>query len=93
MITPTRRGLLGALAAALVLFLVASRTPQVKAKRALPPPPVVTYSPADAKPGEKIEHGELILRVDDATRQLHAQHHSYQVRRLGEYPADSRHRR
>lgn len=36
-------------------------------------------SPADAQPGERIEHGELILDVDDAQKQLNAQHHSYKV--------------
>jgi quercetin dioxygenase-like cupin family protein len=38
---------------------------------------VVTFSPA---PGaERIEHGELILAVDEAKKKLHAQHHSHAV--------------
>lgn len=43
------------------------------------PEPVVNHSPADAQPGEKIEHGEVILPVDAARQQLHAQHHSHNV--------------
>ena len=52
---------------------------EAKAKPALPPEPVVNHSPSDAQPGQKIEHGELILDVDEAKRQLNAQHHSYKV--------------
>jgi len=52
---------------------------QVQSKPVPPPEPVVNHSPADAQPGEKIEHGELILGVDGARQQLHAQHHSHQV--------------
>jgi quercetin dioxygenase-like cupin family protein len=81
--TPRLRGVVGTLGLALVIlwfsFAATSRSAEVKAKRALPPAPVVTHSPADAKPGEKIQHGELILTVDEARRQLHAQHHSHQV--------------
>lgn len=44
-----------------------------------PPEPVVNHAPADAGPGERIEHVELILDVDEARRQLHAQHHAHQV--------------
>ena len=51
-----------------------------KASPARPPEPVVNHSPSSAAaPGQKIDHGELILGVDDATRQLNAQHHSYKV--------------
>ena len=49
------------------------------AKPVLPPEPVVNHSPSAAQPGEKIDHGELILDVDEAKRQLNAQHHSYKV--------------
>lgn len=83
MTTPRLRGLVGTLGLSLVLlwfsFAATSRTAEVKAKPALPPAPVVTHLAADAKPGEKIEHGELILSVDEAKRQLHAQHHSHEV--------------
>ena len=78
------RELVGTLSLALVL-VGCSRAPgpdsaDVKAKSALPPEPVVNHSPSDAQPGQKIEHGELILDVDEAKRQLHAQHHpSYKV--------------
>ena len=51
----------------------------VKARPALPPEPVVTHSAADAQPGQRIEHGELIVGVDEARRQLHAQHHPHKV--------------
>ncbi len=50
-----------------------------KAKPARPPEPVVNHSPSDAQPGQRIEHGELILDVDEARRQLHAQHHPHKV--------------
>lgn len=45
----------------------------------LPPEPVVNHAPSDARPGEKIEHGELILGVDEARAHLHAQHHPHKV--------------
>jgi quercetin dioxygenase-like cupin family protein len=44
-----------------------------------PPEPVVTHTAATAQPGQRIEHGELILDVDDAHRELNAQHHGYKV--------------
>jgi len=44
---------------------------------ALPPEPVVTYSASDAEPGQRIEHGELIVDVDEARQSLHAQHHPH----------------
>jgi quercetin dioxygenase-like cupin family protein len=52
---------------------------EVATTSALPPEPVVTHSAADAQPGQRIEHGELILDVDDAKKQLHAQHHPHGV--------------
>jgi len=77
------RGLVVALGLALVLP-ACSRPPapppaQVKAKRVLSPEPVVNHLPSAAQPGEKIDHGELILGVDEAHKQLNAQHHSYKV--------------
>jgi quercetin dioxygenase-like cupin family protein len=79
----TVRGIVGALGLTLILA-GCSRSPvppakEGKAQPALPPEPVVNHSPSDAQPGQRIEHGELILDVDDATRQLNAQHHSYKV--------------
>jgi quercetin dioxygenase-like cupin family protein len=50
-----------------------------KAKPVLPPEPVVTYTSADASPGQKIEHGELITTPDEARQKLHAQHHPHKV--------------
>ena len=74
------RGIVGALGLALVLLgcSPASAPPPAEVK-ALPPEPVVNHSPSDAQPGQRIEHGELILDVDEAKRQLNAQHHSYKV--------------
>jgi quercetin dioxygenase-like cupin family protein len=72
----------------LTLFLMAcsAKTPEnetatseVKTKPALPPEPVVNHSATNAEPGQKIEHGELILDPDEAHRQLNAQHHAYRV--------------
>src|SRR5258707_562505 len=57
----------------------ASLPREVVAKPAPPPQPVVNHSPTDAQPGQKIEHGELMVDVDEATRQLNAQHHAYKV--------------
>lgn len=45
----------------------------------LKPEPVVTYKPSDAGTGEKIEHGELIVDVNEARKKLHAQHHPHKV--------------
>ncbi len=45
----------------------------------LPPEPVVTYTEADAEPGQRIEHGELIIEPDEVRQQLHAQHHPHNV--------------
>jgi quercetin dioxygenase-like cupin family protein len=50
-----------------------------EARAAVPPEPVVNHQPSDAGPGEKIEHGELILEVDAARKALHAQHHAHGV--------------
>jgi len=47
------------------------------AKPTLPPEPTVTYT--EAGPGERVEHGEVILEVDDARKALHAQHHPHPV--------------
>jgi len=79
MIKKLREGV-GALSLAMALLGCASAPPaaEVKAKPVLPQP-VVNHSPSDAQPGQKIEHGELILDVDEARRQLNAQHHAYKV--------------
>jgi len=55
------------------------RTTEVGAQTKLPPEPTVTYSASDAQPGQRIEHGELILDVDEARKLLHAQHHPHKV--------------
>ena len=77
------RMIVGALSVGLILLGCSPRSApppaEVKAQPTLLPEPVVNHSPADAQPGEKIEHGELIIDVDEATKQLNAQHHSYKV--------------
>ena len=77
-----------------ILLLGCSRTSapppaEVKAKPVLPPEPVVNHSPSDAQPGQRIEHGELILDVDEARKQLNAQHHSYKVLETRRVPGHS----
>jgi quercetin dioxygenase-like cupin family protein len=69
-----------------LVLLACSRVPEppaaemkAEAKPALPPEPVVNHTAADAGPGEKIEHGELLLAVDDARQKLHSQHHPHKV--------------
>lgn len=52
---------------------------EAKANPAQPPEPVVNHSSSNAQPGQRIEHGELILDVNEASWQLNAQHHSYKV--------------
>lgn len=75
--------LVGACGLALVVLgWTASSGPaseKAKAKAARPPEPVVNHSQADAQPGQRVEHGELIVDVDEARRQLNAQHHTYKV--------------
>ena len=44
----------------------------------LPPEPVVTYQGSETDE-ERVEHGELIVDVDDARLALHAQHHPHGV--------------
>jgi quercetin dioxygenase-like cupin family protein len=56
---------------------------------ALPPEPVVTYTGADALPGQTIEHGEWIVAVDDARKQLHSQHHPHAVLETRRVPGGS----
>ncbi len=61
---------------------------EAKGKLARPPEPVVTYSASatDAGPGQRVEHGELILDVDQARQGLHAQHHPHKVLYTGRLP-------
>jgi len=76
------REVVGTLALALLVGCSPSSTPrtaEVKAKPALPPEPIVNHTASDAQPGQRIEHGEWIIDVNEATRQLNAQHHAYKV--------------
>jgi len=52
---------------------------QVEVRPALLPEPTVTYSEAAAEPGQRIEHGEVIVEADEARQALHAQHHPHKV--------------
>lgn len=44
----------------------------------LPPAPVVTYRGSNVSTG-RVEHGELIIDVDETRQALHAQHHPHGV--------------
>lgn len=48
-----------------------------KEPSALPPEPTVTYKSSEAD--ERVEHGEVIVDVDEARKALHAQHHPHGV--------------
>jgi len=78
-----QRGIVGGLGLVVALLGCSqSSTPpaaEVKTAEAPPPEPVVNHTAADAQPGQRVEHGELILSVDEAHRKLNAQHHSYKV--------------
>jgi hypothetical protein len=67
------REIVGALGLTMVLLWCSTATAQTpadgKTKPAPPPEPVVNHPPSDAQPGQRIEHGELILDVDEETRQ------------------------
>ena len=78
----SRRLSLMALAAGLTLLLLGCSRSAPKAGELRPrllPTPIVNHGPADAQPGQKIEHGELILAPDEAKKKLHAQHHPHEL--------------
>jgi quercetin dioxygenase-like cupin family protein len=54
-----------------------AEAPPAASAYVLPPEPVVTYT--TAAEGERVEHGEVILPVDEARKLLHAQHHADKV--------------
>ena len=68
-------------------------TPAVdgKSRVILPPPPVVNHSASKAEPGQKVDHGEWIVGVDDARKRLHAQHHPHSVLETRRVPGPVRH--
>src|SRR5262245_7871525 len=74
-------GKTAALGLTLVLLGCSRSAPKATAgaKPALLPEPVVNHLPSDAGPGQKIDHGELILDVDAIRKELHAQHHPHGV--------------
>ncbi|MEE8373072.1 MAG: cupin domain-containing protein [Dehalococcoidia bacterium] len=49
----------------------------------MPPEPMVTFSDSDA---DAVEHGELILDVDEGRHALHAQHHPHTVKETRRIP-------
>ena len=83
----TERRFLGAsVLACLVLALLpvgcsrsSTQAEEIKAKPADLPEPVVSHTQADAEPGQKIEHGEIILAPDERKTRLHAQHHGHKL--------------
>jgi len=50
---------------------------ELHTSKTISPPGPVTYAPSSAANGERIEHGELITKIDAARKKLHAQHHGY----------------
>ena len=52
--------------------------PAAEEPPALPPEPVVTYHGDEADLG-RVEHGEVMVDVDEARKALHAQHHPHGV--------------
>ncbi len=52
--------------------------PVTEEPSALPPEPVVTYQGGEMTQG-RVEHGELIVEVDEARKALHAQHHPHGI--------------
>jgi len=57
-------------------------------KSTLPPKPTVTYSPSDSEQGQTIVHGEQISSIDEARKQLHAQHHPHGIIETRSIPGD-----
>jgi quercetin dioxygenase-like cupin family protein len=57
-------------------------------KSKLPPEPTVTYTPTDAKSGQTIAHGEKISAIDEARKQLHAQHHPHGIIETRSIPSE-----
>ena len=68
----------------------ATTTTESQPAPTLPPEPIVTYTAADAQDGARIEHGEWIVDVDEARRQLHAQHHSHAILETRRVPVGPR---
>lgn len=56
-------------------------------ERQLAPEPIVTYNGSEISDG-RVEHGELIVDVDEARRALHAQHHPHGVLETRRIPGD-----
>jgi len=56
---------------------VATAKPKENARLPLPEP-IVTYKGGDITEG-RVEHGELIIDIDETRRALHAQHHPHRV--------------
>ncbi len=76
-------------ASAIILLAVSLPKPSgaVERQSMLPPEPTVTYAPSDEE-GQTIEHGELISQIDEARKQLHAQHHPHSIIETRSIPGD-----
>lgn len=87
-------GAVSALAVTLLLFGCSKEATETAAESpatsTLPPEPTVTYTAADAQAGERIDHGEVIADVDEARKQLHAQHHGHGLLETRRIPAGPR---
>ena len=62
-----------------VVFSPSDAQKEAKSASALLPEPVVTHAASADGAGQRIEHGEWILGVDEARSHLHSQHHPHKV--------------
>jgi mannose-6-phosphate isomerase-like protein (cupin superfamily) len=83
-----RAGIFSVLTLAGILILFGKSSEAEDKPSTLPPEPTVTYSSEDAKPGETVAHGELIGSIDEAMKQLHAQHHPHGIIESRSIPGD-----
>ena len=83
-----RAGIFSVLTLAGILILFGKSSEAEDKPSTLPPEPTVTYSSEDAKPSETVAHGELIGSIDEAMKQLHAQHHPHGIIESRSIPGD-----
>src|SRR5262249_11764269 len=84
--------LLSVVGVGLTLSLACSRSAPKTAEASprLLPTPIVNHGPSDAEPGQRIEHGELIVAPDEAKKKLHAQHHPHELLETRRVPGSSK---